>query len=71
MLKIKRILFIVPILSLPLMCTLETGILVYILSTSSSVLFVNYMLSTQKAKKLLKIPEFLPGSKLEKLVIII
>jgi hypothetical protein len=70
-LKIRRFLYLSPLLSLPLMCTFETGFLLYLLSSSMSLFVINYTLATPRMKKLLKIPEFLPGTKLEKLVIFI
>jgi hypothetical protein len=71
MLKLRRVLFMGPILSFPIMCTLETGFLIYIMSMSASVFALNYTLSTPRVKRMLNIPEFLPGTKLEKMVILI
>lgn len=70
MMKARRFLYITPLLSFPMLCTLETGILLYVLSSSMSIYFINYVLYSVRMRKILNIPEYLPGTKLEKLVYI-
>jgi len=65
----RRFLYVSPIFSLPILCTMETGFLLYLLSSSLSLFAINYTLNTLKVRKLLRIPEFLPGTKLEKMVL--
>lgn len=61
--------FVVPLMSLPIMCTLETGILLYIYIASTTQLIFQYLVSTKKAREYLGVYEYLPGTKLDKLVI--
>lgn len=67
-LKMRRYMFLAPLLSLPIMCTLETGILLYILTSSAVNFLILYTLNSPKFKELVGIPEYLPGTKLERMV---
>jgi hypothetical protein len=64
----RRFLYVSPIFSLPILCTMETGFLLYLLSSSVSLFAINYALNTLRVRQLFAIPEYLPGTKLEKLV---
>lgn len=50
------------------MCTLETGIVLYFLTQSTLMVLMNLYLNTAKMKKSMGLLEFLPGTKLERLV---
>ncbi len=57
-----------PLFLFPFFTTFETGFLLY-LTTSSLMSFLITFISGRKfMRKILKIPDFLPGTKLEKLV---
>jgi membrane protein insertase Oxa1/YidC/SpoIIIJ len=67
----RRFMIVMPVFLFPFFSTFETGFLIY-LTTSSLMSFVITLISGRKfMKKILKIPDFLPGTKLEKLVLII
>ncbi len=68
MLKARRFFFIIPLMSFPVMCTLETGIVLYFFVQSSLMLMVNLMANTNFARKRMGITGYLPGTKLERLV---
>jgi hypothetical protein len=50
------------------MCTLETGIVLYFFTQSSLMILMNLYLAKTNSKKSLGVLNFLPGSKLERLV---
>jgi hypothetical protein len=67
-LRLRRFMYAIPLFSLPIMCTLENGFVLYVLVSTSLQHILNYLLSTKKAREILEIPQFLPGTKLESLV---
>jgi len=67
MLKMRRYLFVIPFFSLPIMCTFETGTILYFCVSSCLNFLINYFLLSEKSKKLLGVHEFLPGTKLERM----
>lgn len=67
MLKMRRYLFVIPFFSLPLMCTFETGTILYFCVSSFLNFLINYFLLTEKSKRYLGVAEFLPGTKLERM----
>jgi hypothetical protein len=67
MLKMRRYLFIIPFFSLPVMCTFETGTILYFCVSSFLNFLINYALLSERSKKFLGVVEFLPGSKLERM----
>ena len=67
MLKMRRYLFVIPFFSLPIMCTFETGTILYFCVSSILNFLINYFLLSEKSKKLLGVHEFLPGTKLERM----
>jgi len=69
MLKMRRWLFLPPILSLPIMCTLESGLLLYFTIFSFTQLLTMVYLNSDTTKRKLGILNYLPGSKLEKIVL--
>lgn len=56
-------------LSFPFMCTLESGFLLYFMTTSLAQFLIMQSLHTKPLKDLLKIPDYLPGTKLDRMVI--
>lgn len=71
LLKMRRIFFIVPMLSFPVMTSLESGLMIYLCTTTIVQAIIVYCLNSHRARKMLKIPQYLPGSKLEKMVIVV
>ncbi len=68
MMKMRRIMFIVPIFSLPIMCTLEGGLVLYITIFSSTHMLLTLYLNSERNKKAIGVLNYLPGSRLEKMV---
>jgi membrane protein insertase Oxa1/YidC/SpoIIIJ len=68
MLKFRRYMFVMPFFSLPVMCTLETGIVLYFSVTSAITFLFQYVFLSQKMRTRLEVNNFYPGTKLEKLV---
>jgi hypothetical protein len=64
--RMRRIIFIMPLFSVSIMCTFESGIILYFLISSMLHFSINYWLLTEKMRKRLGVNNFLPGTKLEK-----
>ena len=67
MLKMRRYLFIIPFFPLPVMCTFETGTILYFCVSTFLNFLINYALLSERLKKFLGVVEFLPGTNLERM----
>jgi len=64
----RRFFYLVPILSLPIMITFESGMILYFICAQLNMIALNTFLNSEYGRKYLKIPTSLPGSILEKMV---
>lgn len=67
--RMRKFMFLVPLASFPIMTTLQSGLVLYIVSSSLIQAVITYFSNSKAAIRLLKLPEnYLPNTKLEKLV---
>jgi len=67
-LSLRRFLYLVPIFSLPIMITFESGMILYFCCAQFNVIAFNIFMNSNYGRKLFKIPNSLPGSIYEKMV---
>jgi len=67
--SLRRFFYLVPIFSLPIMVTFESGMILYFCCAQFNIIAFNIFLNSSYGRRLLNIPTSLPGSVFEKMVI--
>jgi len=65
--KFKKFIVVMPLMAIPIQMTFPAAFNLYWLTTSSVQLFVMTMFRSEKFRGYMGIPEFLPGTKLERI----
>lgn len=65
--KIRRYIYILPLLSIPVWMTFPVAFNLYWITTSSVQLFILTLFRSDRFRRIIGIPEYLPGSKLERM----
>ena len=68
MISLRRFLYIIPVLSLPVMLTIESGLVIYFCCATGNFILFNMICNTEFIKKIYNIPSSIDGSILEKMV---
>lgn len=68
MISLRRFLYIIPVFSLPIMMTLESGLLIYFISATGNFILFSKMFEAKAIKKYYGIPLEIEGSILQKMV---
>ena len=68
-LPLRRFFFILPLFSFPIICTMESGFVLYLCTTTGTTLATNILFKSAIFQKTFKLNfDFLPNTKLERLV---